>query len=296
MRAVIAGASGFLGTHLTHHLRTQGHEVVHLVRRPAQSSLESQWDPYAGRLDQSVVDRADVVVNLAGVSLIGNPHSQARADAVLNSRVVTTRALADAIAASPRPPAFLAGNGISYYGDHGADVLTEASDSRGDAMLTQVTREWQSAASPAEQAGARVCILRTAPVMDRRSSPLRELRRLFQLGLGARLGTGKQHMPMISLRDWVAAVAFLAGSDDVSGAFNLCCPRTPTNAEFTRALADAVHRPALLVAPSLAIKVAGGRMAPEVLSSINARPLALERAGYDFQDEDVTAVLAAALA
>jgi uncharacterized protein (TIGR01777 family) len=296
MRAVIAGASGFLGTHLTHHLRTQGHEVVHLVRRPAQSSLESQWDPYAGRLDQAVVDRADVVVNLAGVSIAGNPHSQARAEAVLNSRVSTTRALADAIAASPRPPAFLAGNGISYYGDHGADVLTEASDSRGDAMLTQVTREWQSAASPAEQAGARVCILRTAPVMDRRSSPLRELRRLFQLGLGARLGTGKQHMPMISLRDWVAAVAFLAGSDDLSGAFNLCCPHTPTNAEFTRALARAVGRPSFLVAPALAIKVAGGRMAPEVLGSVNARPAALERAGYDFQDEDVTAVIAAALA
>ncbi|WP_107772722.1 TIGR01777 family oxidoreductase [Nocardioides sediminis] len=295
MRAVIAGASGFLGTHLTHHLRTQGHEVVHLVRRPAQSSLESPWDPYAGKLDQAAIDRADVVVNLAGVSIAGNPHSQARADAVLNSRVVTTRALADAIAASPRPPAFLAGNGISYYGDHGADVLTEASDSRGDAMLTQVTREWQSATSPAEQAGARVCILRTAPVMDRRSSPLRELRRLFQLGLGARLGTGKQHMPMISLRDWVAAVAFLAGSDDVSGAFNLCCPHTPTNAEFTRALAKAVGRPSFLVAPSLAIKVAGGRMAPELLGSVNARPAALERAGYDFQDEDVTAVLAAAL-
>lgn len=296
MRAVIAGASGFLGTHLTHHLRTQGHEVVHLVRRPAQSSLESQWDPYAGRLDQAVVDRADVVVNLAGVSIAGNPHSQARAEAVLNSRVSTTRALADAIAASPRPPAFLAGNGISYYGDHGADVLTEASDSRGDAMLTQVTREWQSAASPAEQAGARVCILRTAPVMDRRSSPLRELRRLFQLALGARLGTGKQYMPMISLRDWVAAVAFLAGSDDLSGAFNLCCPHTPTNAEFTRALARAVGRPSFLVAPALAIKVAGGRMAPEVLGSVNARPAALERAGYDFQDEDVTAVIAAALA
>jgi uncharacterized protein len=103
-------------------------------------------------------------------------------------------------------------------------------------------------------------------------------------------------MPMISLRDWVTAVAFLAGSDDVSGAFNLCCPRTPTNAEFTRALAEAVGRPSFLVAPSLALKVAGGRMTPELLGSVNARPAALERAGYDFQDEDVTAVIAAALA
>jgi uncharacterized protein (TIGR01777 family) len=296
MRAVIAGASGFLGTHLTHHMRAQGHEVVHLVRRPAQSSLESRWDPYAGEIDQAVVDRADVVVNLAGVSIARNPHSRSHAEAVLSSRVTTTRALADAIVAAPRPPAFLAGNGISYYGDHGADELTEASDSRGDAMLTQVTREWQSATSTAEQAGARVCVLRTAPVMDHRSSPLRELRRLFQLGLGARLGSGAQYFPMISLRDWIGAVAFLAGSDDVSGAFNLCCPRTPTNAEFTRALAAAVHRPAFLVAPAAVLKVAAGRMAPEILGSVNARPAALERAGYDFEDEDVTAVLAAGLA
>ena len=101
---------------------------------------------------------------------------------------------------------------------------------------------------------------------------------------------------MISLRDWVASVAFLAGSGDVSGAFNLCCPRTPTNAEFTRALADAVHRPAFLVAPAAVLKVAAGRMAPEILGSVNARPAALERAGYDFEDEDVTAVLAAGLA
>lgn len=296
MRAVIAGASGFLGTHLTHHLRTQGHEVIHLVRRTTQSSLESRWDPYTGELDQAVIDRADVVVNLAGVNIAGNPHSKSRAEAVLTSRVTTTKALADAIAAAPRPPAFLAGNGISYYGDHGADELTEATDSRGDAMLTQVTREWQSATSPAEQAGARVCILRTAPVMDRRSSPLRELRHLFKLGLGARLGSGEQYFPMISLRDWVASVAFLAGSGDVSGAFNLCAPRTPTNAEFTRALAEAVHRPAFLVAPSPILRVAAGRMAPELLGSVNARPAALERAGYDFEDEDVTAVLAAGLA
>ena len=152
---MIAGASGFLGTHLTHHLRAQGHEVVHLVRRPGHSSLESQWDPYAGQLDQAVIDRADVVVNLAGVNIAGNPHSKARAEAVLSSRVTTTRALADAIAAAPRPPAFLAGNGISYYGDHGTEVLTETSQSRGDALLTQVAREWQAATAPASAAAAR---------------------------------------------------------------------------------------------------------------------------------------------
>ncbi|PUA79194.1 TIGR01777 family oxidoreductase [Nocardioides currus] len=296
MRLVIAGASGFLGTHLTEHLRVGGHEVTHLVRRTPQSGTESQWDPYAGTIDAAVIDRADVVVNLAGVNVAGNPHSAKRARTVLESRTSTTGLLARTIAAAERPPAFLAGNGISWYGDHGTQELTEESDSRGDAFLTEVARAWQAAAAPAVEAGARVCILRTAPVLDRGSSPLKDLKRLFSLGLGARLGSGSQFFPIISLRDWVGATSYLAESRDVSGEFNLCCPQTPTNAEFTAALADAVHRPAFLMAPSPVLKVAAGRMAPELLGSVNARPAALERAGYDFQDVDVREVLAAALA
>ncbi len=295
MRVVIAGATGFLGTHLTEHLRVGGHEVTQLVRRAPQSSHQSQWDPYAEEIDQAVIDRADVVVNLAGVNIAGNPHSAKHAHGVLESRVATTDVLARAVAAAERPPAFLAGNGISWYGDHGAQELTEESESRGDAFLTDVAREWQAAAAPAIEVGARVCVLRTAPVMDRSSSPLKELQRLFRLGLGARLGDGRQFFPLISLRDWVGAVSYLAESRDVSGDFNLCCPETPTNSQFTQALADAVSRPAFLFAPAAVLRVAAGRMANELLGSVNARPVALERAGYDFQDVDVREVLAAAL-
>jgi uncharacterized protein (TIGR01777 family) len=296
MRVVIAGASGFLGTHLTEHLRVGGHDVTHLVRREPSSARESRWDPYAGEVDQAVIDRSDVVVNLAGVNIAGNPHSSKRAHEVLESRVTTTDVLARAVGRAERPPAFLAGNGISWYGDHGTEELTEDSESLGDAFLTTVTREWQAAAAPAAKAGARVCILRTAPVMDRSSAPLKELRTLFSLGLGARVGDGRQFFPIISLRDWVGAVSYLAESRDVSGEFNLCCPETPTNAEFTRTLASAVKRRAFLVAPAPVLKVAAGRMAPELLASLNVRPAALERAGYDFQDVDVREVLAAALA
>ncbi|QBX56792.1 TIGR01777 family protein [Nocardioides seonyuensis] len=296
MRVLIAGASGFLGTHLSEHLRVHGHEVVHLVRRPAESPQESQWDPAAGRVQPSVVEDADAVVNLAGASIAGNPHSKRWAREVRDSRVDTTALLAQTIAACERPPAFLAGNGISYYGDHGAYELTEDSESLGDALLTRVTRDWEAATEPARDAGARVCVLRTAPVMDRGSSPLRQLRLLFSLGLGARLGDGEQYMPMISLRDWVGAVAFLLESHDLSGPFNLCCPQTPTNSEFTRALASALRRPAMLAAPTAVLRPALGRMAPEILGSVRVRPAALERAGYDFEDEDVDDVLAAALA
>jgi uncharacterized protein (TIGR01777 family) len=298
MRIVIAGASGFLGTHLTAALRARGHghRVTRLVRRPAQDPDESTWDPYAGEWDRDVIAAADVVVNLAGSPTAGNPHSRRWARALRESRVSTTRTLARAIAEAGGTPAFLAGNGISWYGDHGDQVLTEASDSRGHALLTEVTREWQAATAPAAEAGARVCVLRTSPVMDRRSEPLKQLRLMFLAGLGARLGDGRQHMPMISLRDWVGAVVHLAEHPTASGPFNLCCPQQPTNAEFTQALAKAVHRPAIAVAPRAAIRVGAGRMAPELLGSFNVRPAALVDAGYEFHDHDVTEVLAAGLA
>jgi hypothetical protein len=199
------------------------------------------------------------------------------------------------VAAAERPPAFLAGNGISYYGDHGDQVLTEASDSRGHALLTQVTREWQEAADPAVAAGARVCVLRTAPVMDRRSAPLQQLRLLFKAGLGARLGDGRQHMAMISLRDWVGGVVHLAEHPTAAGPFNLCCAQTPTNGEFTQALARAVRRPAFVFVPKPLLSLAGGEMAPEILGSLNVRPAALEESGYEVRDRDVHAVLASGL-
>ncbi|GEP34207.1 hypothetical protein NSZ01_19750 [Nocardioides szechwanensis] len=293
---VLAGGSGFLGTHLRDELLRRGHTVTTLVRRAAEGAGESTWDPYQGVVDHDLVASADAVVNLAGSPTAGNPHSKTWARDLRASRVRTTRALADAIAAADTPPAFLAGNGISYYGDHGSQVLTESSDSRGHALLTQVTREWQAAADPAVDAGARVCILRTSPVMDRRSAPLKQLRTVFKTGLGARLGDGRQHMAMISLRDWVDAVAHLAEHPSASGAFNLCCAETPTNAEFTKALAKALSRPAFAVVPGPLLKVGAGEMAPELLGSLNVRPAALEASGYAIQDRDVHAVLHTALA
>jgi NAD dependent epimerase/dehydratase family enzyme len=132
--------------------------------------------------------------------------------------------------------------------------------------------------------------------MDRRSEPLRQLRMLFRLGLGARLGDGEQYMPMISLRDWVGGVVHLAEHDTARGPFNLTAPETPTNAEFTQVLAAAVHRPAVVVAPKVLLKAAAGQMAPELLGSLRVRPAALEKVGYGFRDRDVAAVLAAGLA
>jgi len=293
MRFLLAGSSGFLGTHLREHLLGRGHDVVRLVRRPPGAG-EVQWSPYDGQVDAAAVEAADVVVNVAGSPTLGNPHSQSWADNLRTSRVTTTRVLADAIAASSRRPAFLAGNGISYYGDHGAEPVTEASGTHGDAFLTSVTLDWQAATETAADAGARVCVLRTAPVMDRSSAPLRQLMLLFKAGLGGPLGNGEQYFPMISLEDWVAAVTFAAEHDEVAGPVNLCCSETPTNAEFTHELARLVHRPAFFRVPAAVLRPAAGRMAPELLGSVRAVPRVLLDAGFRFADPTVSDVLASA--
>lgn len=295
LNVVVAGSSGFLGTHLVTELRGRGHTVTRLVRSPPSASDEVQWDPAAGSVPGEVIASADVVINLAGSPTAGNPHSKKWARELRSSRVDTTTTLAKAIAASENKPAFMAGNGISFYGDRGQEVLDEKADSRGDALLTSVTREWQAATVPAQEAGARVCVLRTSPVLDKDSPPLKMMLLPFKMGLGVRLGDGEQHFPSISLRDWVGAVVFLTEHDDVSGPVNLCSPSTPTNGEFTDALADAVGRKARLFVPAPLISVAAGDLSSEVLGSVNAVPQVLLGAGYTFHDEDVRDVIAAAL-
>jgi len=293
VRVLIAGSSGFLGSHLVDRLRSDGHVVTRLVRR-APGPGELRWDPYAGPLDPAVLDDVDVVVNLAGSSTFGNPYSRRWQRELRHSRVTTTAVLADAIGAGGGRTAFLAGNAVAWYGDHGDEPLPETADTRGGTLLTSVTREWQAATDPARESGARVVLLRTVPVLDRRSAPLRQLRLLYRLGLGGPVGSGRQFFPVVSLRDWVAAVAHLADSD-VDGPVNVCAPQTPTYAEFNRALADALHRPAFLKVPGPAVRLAAGPMAPEVLGSLRAVPQRLLDGGFAFEDPDVAAVLRAGL-
>ncbi len=294
MRILIAGSSGFLGTQLRRHLSGRGHEVVPLVRRsPAPG--EAGWSPYDGKVDAAAVEAADVVVNLAGSPTLGNPHSRKWARELRRSRVTTTQVLAEAIASSARKPAFLAGNAVGYYGDHGDEILPEDSPSLGDSLLSQVTREWQQATGPAAEAGARVCVLRTAVVLDRRSAPLKQQILQFRLGTGGRLGSGTQYYPVVTVRDWVAAVTFLAEHEEVSGPVNICTPNPPTNAEFTRTLAERVGRPAALPVPAPVLRLAAGPMAPEVLNSVRTVPRVLLDAGFTFADSDIGAVLDTAL-
>lgn len=299
MHVIVAGASGFLGSHLVPSLREAGHDVTRLVRREARADDESSWDPYASEVDQALVAGADAVINLAGSPTAGNPHSPRWAGELRESRVMSTLVLAEAVARAHRDgsgrPAFLAGSAVAFYGDHGSAQLDEGSGSAGSSFMTSVVREWEDASRPARRAGARVVSLRTSPVIDRSSAPLKQMLPMFKLGLGSRIGDGQQYFPVISLRDWVGAVTWLVSSE-VTGPVNLCCPLTPTNQDFTRALASAVGRRARLAVPSKLIQVGAGKVAPELLGSIRLRPRVLTEAGYAFADHDARDVVAAALA
>lgn len=295
MRVVVAGSSGFLGSHLRRRLASAGHEVVRLVRRTPEAPDESQWEPLAGRVDEALIESADVVVNLAGSPTFGNPHSTAWARRLRESRVTSTRVLAQTIAVCDDKPALVNASGINLYGEHGGEAVTESSPSVGDGLLTRLCRDWEAATGAASSAGARVCHLRTAPVLDRRQPPLSLMLWPFRLGLGARLGDGSQYFPVISLRDWLGAVELLVTNDEASGPANLCCPQTPTSGEFTDALASALGRRVRLRAPAAVLRPAAGSLAPELLGSLNTSPAALLGWGYEFADTDVTDVLATAL-
>lgn len=291
----MAGGSGFIGTALRGELARRGHEVTRLVRRDAAGPGESRWDPYQGSLDPAVVEAADVVVNVAGSPLAGNPHSARYRRTLRESRVRTTRTLAEAIARSERRPAFLAQNGSSFYGDRGDEVLTEDSGTAPGSLLTDITHDWQAATDPAREAGARVCVLRSGVVLHRSGGAFQVLRLVFKLGLGGRLGSGRQYFPLISRTDWVRAAVFLTEHDECAGVYNLAAPDPGTNAEFTAELARMLHRPAALSVPAPVIRTAAGPLAGELLGSCRVEPARLRWAGFTFDHPTLREQLTAAL-
>ena len=300
MRIVVAGASGFLGQAWREHLLGEGHEVVQLVRRPPRSSDESRWDPYAdtpaARLDQAVVDQADVVANLAGAPIAHWPWTASYKATLRDSRVLTTRALAEAVAASPTRPAFLVQNGVAGYGDRGDEVLTEESTTPDGSTLGQITLQWQEATRPAEEAGARVCVMRTAVVLHRDAGALKPLLLQFRAGLGGPIGSGEQYFATISLNDWLRAATWLATNEAARGVYNLAGPHTTTNAEFARELGRALRRPAVLRAPAWPMRRVLGEPADELLGSVRVEPARLLAEGFVFEQPTLSDRLEAALA
>ncbi len=294
MRVVIAGSSGLIGTALVAHLRETGHEVLRLVRRPPAAPDERGWDPPAGRVDPGTFDGVDAVVGLGGVGIGDRPWSGARKQLIRDSRNVPTEVLAAAVAENG-VPVFLSASAVGYYGDTGDHVTKETSPS-GGGFLAEVCRDWEAATQKAKDAGARVVHLRTGLVLAPAGGLLGILKPVFKAFLGGRLGSGTQYMPWVSLDDEVGGIRQTLEHDEVRGAVNLTGPTPVTNAEFTKALADAVHRPTSIPVPAFAIKGLLGAMGEELLLfGQRAVPAQLEATGYQFRHLTVADALSAAL-
>lgn len=293
LRIAIAGASGFIGSALTRALRAAGHTVVRIGRGAGN---EVRWDPIAGQLDVAALPPVEVVVNLAGANIAQRWTSRAMRE-IQESRVRGTDLLARAAARlSPRPVAFLATSAIGIYGSRGDEWLDETS-TFGNDFLAETGRAWEAAAAPARDAGIRVVHPRFGVVLDPAGGALRKLLPPFKLGVGGTVGSGRQWMSWISLPDLVAVLRHLIATPSLAGPVNAVGPEPVTNATFTATLGRVLRRPALVPAPEFALRLAFGAMAAgTILASQRVRPAVLERSGFAFAHNTLTAALRAVLA
>ncbi|WP_033437242.1 TIGR01777 family oxidoreductase [Saccharothrix sp. NRRL B-16314] len=293
MRVVIAGSSGLIGTSLVAALRGAEHEVLRLVRRRPGAPDERGWDPPAGRIDAGALDGVDAVVNLCGAGIADKRWSDARKQVLLDSRTVPTEVLAAAVAEHGVPVLVNAG-AIGYYGDTGDEVVDESSPS-GTGFLADLCRQWEAATAAADE-HARVVRLRTGLIISPSGGLFGKIKPLFSFFLGGRLGNGRQYMPWISLDDAVSAIRFAVERDDIAGPVNVTAPSPVTNAEFTRTIGHALHRPTPWVAPAFALKAVLGDIAEEgLLSGQRAVPRVLEQHGFQFLHPALGAAVAAAV-
>jgi uncharacterized protein (TIGR01777 family) len=295
MRVAITGASGLIGSALTRNLRDDGHEIVRLVRRAPKALDEARWDPQ-GTVDTALLEGLDAVVHLAGAGVGSHRWTESYKARIRDSRTAGTRTLAATLAGLERPPRVLvSGSAVGFYGDTG-DRETDESGAQGEGFLAEVVRDWESAAAPAEAAGIRVVHPRTGLVLSRPGGLLGKVLPLFKLGLGGPLGSGRQWTSWISLPDEVAALRFLIDRDDLRGPLNLTAPHPVTNADYTRAVGRAVHRPTVLAVPPVALRLALGQFADEgALVSQRVVPRRLMEAGFTFEYPDIDSALTGVL-
>jgi len=287
-RIAITGASGLIGSALVGHLKSEGHTVQRLVRRATVAPDEIQWDPKTGFVDIEALRGVDAVIHLAGVGVGDKRWTKRYKSEILNSRLLGTTAIANAVA-EVKPQVFISASAIGWYGDSGNRAVVE-SDTVGNDFLAAVCREWEGAADLAGD--VRTVKLRTGLVLDPTGGALGRMLPLFRFGLGGKLGSGMQWWSWITLHDVVRAIIF-ALEHPIAGPVNLTTPNPVTNQEFTAALARAMNRPALFPAPAIALKIALGGFSSEVLGSKKVMPNALSDAGFVWDYPHITNALTA---
>ncbi|HEY3279678.1 MAG TPA: TIGR01777 family oxidoreductase [Gemmatimonadales bacterium] len=286
MKIAVTGMSGLIGTALAARFVRDGHDVTRLVRRAVRPGEHAiAWYPALGTIDREALDRwgGDVVVHLAGEPVFGR-WTAAKKARIRDSRVSGTGLLSEAIAAlGRRPRVLLTASAVGYYGDRGAEDLTEASKP-GDDFLARVARDWEAAAAPAAAAGIRVVHLRFGVVLSPRGGALAKMLIPFRLGLGGPLGSGHQYFSWIALDDVVEVVSQLLANDSIGGPINVTAPEPVTNGEFARALGRVLSRPAVIPVPPFALQLAFGAEAASVMmGGQRVRPARLSAGGFRFR-------------
>ena len=287
-RIAITGASGLIGAALVGHLKSEGHTVQRFVRRPVVAPDEIQWDPKTGFVDLDALRGVDAVIHLAGAGVGDKRWSKRYRSEILNSRLLGTTAISNAVN-EVKPQVFISASAIGWYGESGSRAVVET-DRVGEDFLAAVCREWEAAADLVKN--VRTVKIRTGLILDPTGGALGRMLPLFRLGLGGKLGNGKQFWSWITLHDHIRAIEFLLGHP-ISGPVNLTSPNPVTNQEFTSALARAMHRPALFPAPAFALKLALGGFSSEILGSKKVLPHVLSEAGFTWDYPHITNALTA---
>ena len=284
MKILMSGSHGLVGTALSKSLTNDGHEVVRLVRRErSPGAPEVEWHPNQGRIDAEQLEGFDVVVHLAGENIASGRWSEEKKRGIRESRVKGTSLLSEALARlSPPPSLFLSASAIGYYGDRGDELLTEQS-APGNGFLPSVCVEWENATRPAVEKGITTIHTRFGIILDRNEGALAKMLPPFQMGIGGKVGDGKQWMSWIALDDVVAGLKFLMADKSVHGPANFVAPNPVTNAEFTKALGRVLSRPTFFPVPAFGARLAFGEMADALLlSSQRVKPGVLQDRSFPF--------------
>ncbi len=284
MKVLITGASGLIGTELQKSFTAKGYETLLASRKEPKDDNHIQWDIDTGFADPEKLEGIDAVVHLAGESVSGLRWTDDKKKAIRDSRVFGTRNVVNAISKLKiKPSVFVAASAIGFYGERGDEELTESS-AAGDTFLADVSKEWESEARRAEDAGIRTVLLRTGIVLSKDGGALGTMLTPFKFGVGGVVGSGKQWMSWISMDDHIAVINYVIENENVRGAVNSVAPNPVTNEEFTKTLGEVLYRPTFLPLPEFAVSMILGEMGDALLlASTKVLPRRLGEAGFEFK-------------